>query len=408
MEAEKLNLTAFNRERITQELLSISDWWQSRTQDEFNGGFVGEVDFYGKPNHIAEKGCVLNARILWFFSELAGQSGNAEHLEQAKRSYDWLLSNLVDRDFGGLVWSVSPSGNIVDGKKQTYAQSFGIYALCSYYHLTGDKKALDLAMSCFALIEQHARDRESGGYVEACDRQWKSISDYRLSEKDLNLPKSMNTLLHVLEAYTALFRANPTAEVEEAFRHVLTVFVEHVVCDETHHLKLFFDMNWDDKSQTYSFGHDIEASWLLWEAALVLGDSLVTKKVREVCIKMAEVCAEEAIGSNGQVCDDYDFESGHKDEKSYWWVQAEALVGFMNAYSLTSDPRYFDLSVKIWDFIQHQHIDHENGEWHWVARCDQHKTEEIYKAGFWKAPYHNGRAMMELQKLFIEIEADKS
>ena len=407
MEAEKLQLSSFNRQSISHELSSISEWWQSRALDKFNGGFVGEVDFFGKPNHTAEKGCVLNTRILWFFSELAGQSGEAEHLQQAKRSYNWLLDNLVDSEYGGLVWSVAPTGEVADGKKQTYAQSFGIYALCSYFHLTGDPNALAIAMSCFGFVEKHARDHESGGYVEACDRRWLPISDYRLSDKDLNLPKSMNTLLHVLEAYTALYKVNPTPQVEEAFRHVLNVFLERVVCDETHHLKLFFEMDWEDKSQTYSFGHDIEASWLLWEAALVLGDASVTEQVKDVSIKMAEVCANEAIGSNGQVCDDFDFSSGHKDEKSYWWVQAEALVGFMNAYALTSDSRYFQLCIKIWEFIQHQHMDKEHGEWHWVAKCDQTSAEQIYKAGFWKAPYHNGRAMMELQKLFVRVEANQ-
>lgn len=407
MEAEKQQLSSFNRQSISHELSNISNWWQSRALDDLNGGFVGEIDFFGKPNHSAEKGCVLNTRILWFFSELAGQSGEAEHLQQAKLSYNWLLENLIDNEYGGLLWSVTPAGEISDGKKQTYAQSFGIYALCSYYHLTGDPNALAIAMSCFGLVEKHARDSISGGYVEACDRHWNPVSDYRLSDKDLNLPKSMNTLLHVLEAYTALFRVSPTPHVEEAFRHVLNVFLEHVVCDKTHHLKLFFEMDWEDKSQTYSFGHDIEASWLLWEAALVLGDTSVIEQVKLVCIKMAEVCATEAIGSKGQVCDDYDFLSGHKDEKSYWWVQAEALVGFMNAYALTSEPRFFELCVRIWEFIQQQHLDSENGEWHWVAKCDQSSTEQIYKAGFWKAPYHNGRAMMELQKLFVQLEANQ-
>ena len=402
MEAAELRVSAFNPYEVRRELDSISDWWITRAPDPIHGGFFGEIDHFANPVEHADKGSVLNTRILWFFSELAGQSGSAEHLEQAHRSYQWLVSHLLDAEYGGLVWSVDRNGQIADGKKQTYAQCFGIYALSSYYRLTGNPQALEMALSFFSLVEQHTRDRKHGGYVEACNRQWQAVSDFRLSDKDLNYPKSMNTHLHVLEAYAALYRVNPVAQVEEALRHVLDVFIRHILCLETHHLKLFFDMQWQDRSQTYSFGHDIEASWLLWEAALALGDADMIARVREISVGMANVCAEESIGQHGQVCDDYDFATRNRDEKSYWWVQAEALVGFMNAYLLTSEHRYFELCSDIWRFIQQNHLDPIKGEWHWLALCDQSNEPPIYKAGFWKAPYHNGRAMMELGKLFSQ------
>ncbi|GAC31298.1 AGE family epimerase/isomerase [Paraglaciecola polaris] len=391
--------TPLNRQSVEGELTHIADWWVKHSVDHVNGGFYGEIDFVAQPLSDANKGVILNSRILWFFSEMALKDDSAQYKTLAIRAFEYLLAHFDDKEHGGAYWEVAFDGRLLQGKKQTYAQCFCIYALCSYFRLTADPLALEKAVSYFNLVEQNARDVKCGGYIEACSEDWSSISDYRLSDKDLNFPKSMNTHLHVLEAYSALYQVHKTAQTEEALRHIIDVFQFHIICHKSAHLKLFFDMQWRDQSQTYSFGHDIEASWLLWESACVLGDKRVMGKLKPIIIDLARACLDEAIGDAGQVCDEFIFSSRKRVSTSYWWVQAEALVGFMNAFALTKDEKYKAACQPIWAFIQQYHIDSVHGEWHWLASQDQDTDSRIYKAGFWKAPYHNGRAMMELQRL---------
>ena len=389
----------FNRQGVDRELGQIAKWWVEHSVDYENGGFFGEIDFVGKALPTANKGIILNSRILWFFSEIALRQNNPTFNSLATRAFNYLIEHFDDTENGGAYWELAFDGSVVETKKQTYAQCFCIYALCSYFRLTGDPAALEKALVYFQLVEKHARDATCGGYIEAFSQDWNSISDYRLSEKDLNVPKSMNTHLHVLEAYSALYQVHKCVQTEEALRHVIEVFQYHIVCHKTTHLKLFFDMQWRDKSQTYSYGHDIEASWLLWESAKILADKRVMSKLKPVVIGLAQACLDEAIGEEGQLCDEFIFDERQRKETSYWWVQAEALVGFMNAFTLTGNQGFKEVCQPIWTFIQRYHIDATHGEWHWLASHHQDSQSRIYKAGFWKAPYHNGRAMMELQHL---------
>lgn len=401
-----MNTTVFDYQSAKAELDNIASWWMENTLDEKYDGFVGEIDHIGNIVEGANKGIILNSRILWFFSELAIFSGQEEHKEVASRSFEYLIKYFDDQVYGGALWELSAEGEFVNGKKQTYAQCFCIYALSAYYKLTNSAKALVKANEYFELVEKYARDRVDGGYVEACTREWESIEDFRLSEKDLNVPKSMNTHLHVLEAYAAFYKVNPTPKVEEAFRHVIDVFVEKIIDSSSGHQKLFFDMKWQDKSSAFSYGHDIEASWLLWEAVEILGDESVKAATKPIVLKLAESCLKEAIGDKGQVCDEFDFSSKTRHQSSEWWVQAEALVGFLNAYHLSNNKAYLNVCQPIWQFINDYHLDTENGEWHWVSLNDQPAMEPVYKVGFWKAPYHNGRAMMEICRLFEVINSE--
>lgn len=405
------SFSAFSKASIEQELTNISQWWQEKTIDAKHGGFVGEIDFHGNVVDDATKGIILNSRILWFFSELAYFKGSESEegrkaLTTARRAYDYLLANFDDKTLGGCYWSVDAKGQKVDGKKQVYAQCFCIYAFSAFYKATSDKAALEKALSYFELVETYARDKERGGYIEALTEDWQSIDDFRLSEKDMNVPKSMNTHLHVLEAYAALYHVHPTATTEEALRHVLDVFDKHIIDSENGHLKLFFDMNWQNLSTTFSFGHDIEASWLIWEAVEYLKDQELSAKWQPIIVDIAKVCLAESIGDKGQVCEDFDKATEHKTQESYWWVQAEALVGFINAFYITGEQNLKDICDGIWQFIQQYHLDPKQGEWHWLSSNDKFENQiQEYKAGFWKAPYHNGRAMMEISKLFNKLEA---
>ena len=379
---------------VDAQLAAIASWWKKHSIDGELGGFYGEVNNLAQPVTGATKGIVLNTRILWFFSEYAQDTQMPEDKAVADRAYQYLIGHFVDDEHGGLVWELSATGDVINDKKQVYAQCFGIYALCSYYQLSGDKDALNLALSLFSLVEKHARDRKAGGYIEACTRDWGEITDFRLSDKDLNSPKSMNTHLHVLEAYTALHHVVATPETEEALGHVITVFLDRIVGDASH-LSLFFTMAWQSEHENLSFGHDIEASWLLCEAAEVLQNEDVSVRIRTIAITLARACLNKGLASEGYVIDEYSPVSGEFGEHSHWWVQAEALVGFLNAYSLTGHNAYRDICDKIWHFIKTEHID--EGEWLWLARCHGGKDND-YKAGFWKGPYHNGRAMLELKR----------
>ena len=405
MNVNKTSLVDFSSENMHIECHNIANWWIEHSLDTTFGGFHGEIDFKNgvKPN--ANKGIILNSRILWFFSQAAKKYNDAHYRQIAERSYQYLLNHFDDALHGGVFWELDYTGKCIDGKKQTYAQSFAIYGLSAYYLLANDQRAIDKALQYFSLIEEHAVDQTHGGYLEAFTENWQNLDDVRLSEKDMNSPKSMNTHIHILEAYTALYRATKNTQVGIALSKLITLIFERILDPKTHHLFLFLNKDWTDLSESFSYGHDIECSWLLWDALNTLDVPLLSKKYRSYVIKMAQVCLAQSIGDLGQVCDHFTFVDQSKHQDSYWWVQAEALVGFLNAYQLTGENEYLLACEKIWQFTQEQHIDHKNGEWHWVAKQEQNPTCLEYKAGFWKGPYHNGRAMMEAAELLRQLES---
>jgi mannobiose 2-epimerase len=388
-------LEDLSAESLDKECHQIAKWWMDNSLDTEYGGFVGEIDFFGGVVPKANKGIILNTRILWFFSEAAKHFDKLNYRQIADRAYQYLLAYFDDKESGGVVWELDHQGVCVNGKKQTYAQAFAIYGLAAYYRLSQNQTALTKAIEYFEVIERFAIDPQFGGYLEAFAQDWGGLEDVRLSEKDLNSPKSMNTHIHILEAYTCLVRISGEQKVKDALKNLIQIIFCKILNANTYHLSLFQDIDWRDQSTSISYGHDIECSWLLWDALEALGDTKFKAKYRSTIIKIAEVCLVQAIGEQGQVCDQLTFVDNKRHPESFWWVQAEALVGFLNAFQLTGEPAYLKACEKIWRFTQEQHIDHEHGEWHWLAVRDQKPAESIYKAGFWKGPYHNGRAMME-------------
>ncbi|MFW8592119.1 AGE family epimerase/isomerase [Glaciecola sp. 2405UD65-10] len=398
----KAMLQELNTEFNT-ELLAIVNWWCDNSVDEDNGGFFGQIETDGTVVGSANKGIILNTRLLWFFSEAALFTKDTQAATLAKRSFHYLMDKFDDAEFGGFVWEVDCLGNLVDGKKQTYAQSFAIYALSAFYQLTGDELALEKAMETFSLLEEKTYEPMRGGYLEAFSRSWQEIHDMRLSEKDANLPKTMNTHLHVLEAYTNLFKVTKDEVVGAALKRLLDNFQSSIVDHSTYHLRLFMCRNWGDHSEAHSYGHDIEASWLLHKSLVVLAHPKTTSKLTPTVLQLAETCLKEGIGTERQVYDEIDIKTGHVNQASCWWVQAEAIVGFLTAYELTGDSSYIDAVAGIWSFIKKHHLDTDKGEWHWLSTLDQDDNYSEYKAGFWKGPYHNGRAMMESIKILNRI-----
>ncbi len=378
-----------------QELIAIADWWVKNTIDHEQGGFYGEVAADNVPVKNASKGIILNSRILWFFSAAARELQVDEYRQAAQRAYDYITHCFFDKDYGGVYWELDAQGNPSNTKKQVYAQAFTIYALTAYYQLTQDEQALKQALACFELLESKTIDREREGYLEAFTREWGSLDDLRLSEKDLNFPKSQNTHLHVLEAYTTLNKIHSTPEIAAALRYNIELFDKYMIDKNTYHLRMFLDNDWKDHSPGFTYGHDIEASWLIAKALESLGDDAFTKALLPTLIKITEVTLMEGMGAQDHVIDAYDFASKMHLPDIVWWVQAEALVGFLFAYSETKDAKYLKAAETIWAFIKKFQIDKKNGEWFWLANMGDTQMTTYYKVGFWKCPYHNGRAMME-------------
>ena len=391
------------RAEFEQELQHITDWWYDNTIDDVNGGFVGEVSSKNIRIEEANKGIILNTRILWFFSEAALFNGCEKSYQLAQRAYQYLMDVFDDPEHGGVIWEVDCQGKLIDGKKQTYAQSFAIYGLSSYYQLTKDQNAIDKALNYFDLLEANTHDSSRGGYLEAFDRQWQEIEDMRLSEKDANLPKTMNTHLHVLEAYTNLQKIYPSPKVANALKRLISYFQGAIIDHSNYHLRLFMCRNWGDHSEAYSYGHDIEASWLIQKSLKVLKNPQVSAQVTPTVIKLAETCLAEGIGDKGQVLDEIEIKTNKLHKGSVWWVQAEAIVGFLNAFEMTGNIEFYNAVVDIWSFTKKYHIDAEHGEWHWMSLLDQDDDYSTQKAGFWKGPYHNGRSMIEAIKLLDDL-----
>jgi mannobiose 2-epimerase len=317
--------------------------------------------------------------------------------ERATRAYNYIRAHFFDRENGGIVWLLDHKGRILDARKQAYAQAFAIYALTEYHQCAYDLHALETAQALRDTLETDFWDVSAGGYIEALSADWKPLSDQRLSDKDMNAPKTMNTHLHILEAYTNLYRIAPDEASRAALRRILTLFLDRFIASEGH-LRLFFDMDWNDLSRSVSCGHDIEASWLIWEAAEVLGDEDLLLRARPIVLALAETARREGL-KGGALSYEKGFD-GHLDPDGEWWGQAEALVGFINAWRMTGDADWLEAAEKVWAYTKAQYGAGGDSEWTWYAALAP--REKIYKAGQWKCPYHNGRAMIELDRLLRE------
>jgi mannobiose 2-epimerase len=403
---------------------NILRFWLDKMQDRENGGFYGRIDGSGQLHPDAEKGAILNARILWTFSAAYRVLGIEEYLDAATCAKDYIIDYFIDKEYGGVYWSVDSKGRPLDTKKQFYAIGFAIYGMSEYARATGDREALECALQLFDCIEEHALDREYNGYIEACTRDWGKIADMRLSELDANFPKSQNTHLHIIEPYANLFRclkefqAKTTCDyvsvigsvlpieiavpqetfirVEAALRNIISIFTDHILNPETHHLDLFFEMDWTrGAGHLESYGHDIECSWLIHEAALVLDNKQVLDKVEPV-VRMVAEASEKGLRPDGSMIHEANLTTGHVDDDLHWWVQAENVVGWFNIYQHFGDKEALSRADQCWTYIKDQLIDWENGEWYWSRHPDGTLNTVDDKAGFWKCPYHNGRMCLEI------------
>ena len=403
---------------------NILPFWLNKMIDKEHGGFYGRIDGSGNLHPEAEKGAILNARILWSFSAAYRVLQKDEYLQAATRAKDYLIEHFIDPEYGGVYWSVDYKGEPLDTKKQTYAIGFAIYGLSEYARATGDREALEYALDLFYCIEEHALDRKYNGYIEACTREWGEIEDMRLSELDANYPKSQNTHLHIIEPYTNLLRClremqakescdyvpaigsvlpvgisvpmETIITVEASVRNLIDIFADKILNPETHHLDLFFDMDWTrGAGHLESYGHDIECSWLMHEAALELGDESVLEKVENVVQQVAKA-SEKGLRPDGSMIHEANLDTGHVDDDLHWWVQAENVVGWYNIWQHFGDEEALNKAEKCWQYIKDNLIDFDNGEWYWSRHKDGTLNTTDDKAGFWKCPYHNSRMCLEI------------
>ena len=385
------------REEVRRELLdNILPFWL-KLRDTDCGGFFGRVDGENSIHPDADKGAIYMSRILWTFSMAYRLFGNPDYLEAATETKTFILGHMIDKENGGVYWKVDRCGNPVDGKKQIYAQGFAIYGLSEYYRATGNAQALAEAVQLFRCVERYAWESVSGGYLEAFTQSWEPISDMRLSDKDDNEPKTMNTHLHILEPYTNLLRIWDDGLLRTRLKELIDLFFDRIVDKENNHCALFFDMDWNCKSHTISYGHDIEAYWLLHEALDVLGDRTLAAGYASR-LKAIAAASAEGIAPDGSMVYEKDLISGKTDSERHWWVQAENILGNYLLYKWSGDADGLDKAVNTWRYVQDQIIDTEHGEWYWSRREDGTLNRTDDKAGFWKCPYHNGRMAMILNE----------
>ena len=387
--------------RVKQEVAGdILPFWARYAVDRENGGFYGKIDCDLKIDAQAPRSAVINARILWTYAA-ACRLIDPKYRDMADRAWNYIADKFWDPEYGGIYWTVDYLGRAISDRKQIYAQAFAIYGMAEYFRATGNADSLQRARQLYGFIEQHSYDPVCKGYIEARARNWGALEDMRLSEKDLNSPKSMNTHLHILEAYTNLLRVWRDPGLLARQTELLEVTMDRIVDERTAHFRMFFDNQWNSLTDHISYGHDIEGSWLMVEAAEVVGDAALLGRARKLAVRMADAVAKEAVDRDGSIFYEANSAGVFVDPNKHWWAQAEAVVGFYNAYQLTGEERFRELSYRAWDFIEAKVVDRAHGEWHAKLKPDgtpfqEREDSDACLVGPWKCPYHNSRACYEM------------
>ena len=375
----------------------IIPFWKG-LRDDVNGGYAGYMDYDLKVDKKAVKGCILNSRITWFFANAYMALQDESLLSEARHGYEFMQKYCVDQEKGGVYWSVNYDGTPEDTTKHTYNQAFSIYALSSYYDASKDESALKTAMELFHIIEERCMDEI--GYKEAFDREFHEIENDKLSENGVIADKTMNTLLHVFEAYTELYRVSGDMAVKKRLFWILDTIAEKIYNPKLHRQEVFFDREMNSILDLHSYGHDIETAWLIRRGTDVLGDDTYTEKMLPIILDLTGQVYRTAFDGHSLA---NECEKGVVDENRIWWVQAETVVGFLNGYQLAPEHReYLEAAKDIWDYIKTCVVDKRNGsEWFWSVDRDRRPIEKPIVEP-WKCPYHNGRMCFEVIKRNVE------
>jgi len=396
----------FNRE-LHEDILP---YWMKNGVEKNGHGFYGAVDLDGHPVLTANKTSVLNARILWTFSAAAMLDGNPDYAAIADKAYNVVTEDFEDKEFGGYYMELSSGNQVANDIKHTYAQAFVIYSLCKYFEFRPLNSVILKIQGLYNLLEEKTKDPDHIGYRESFTRDWKIYSENRMA--DNNEPKSMNTHLHVLEAWAALYKVWKDPRVELRLTELINLFLDKII-RENGHFGIFFDEAFNEVESSKgicSFGHDIEGTWLLWEAAEILGDEQILGRMCLMSVNMVDKIERVALDKDGGLFLESTRFGSHVKTNKHWWQQSETLVGFMNAFELTGDEKYWETVKLSWNFIDTYLIDHMRGEWftklnrlgvpYLIEPVDDPSPyyRNDWKIDPWKCPYHNGRSMMEMVK----------
>ena len=377
----------------------IIPFWKSLRDDKY-GGYYGYVDHDLNVDREAFKGCILNSRILWFFSNAYMTLKDESLLSEARNAFRFFKDHCYDREYGGVFWSVEYDGKVREDVKYTYNLAFAIYALSSYYAASGNEEAIRLAKEIFDVIEIRCRDGK--GYLESGNRAFEPISNEELSENGVIASRTMNTLLHVMEAYTELYRVTGLLEVRKSLERILDIYVKKIYNPVLHRQEVFFDEDYRPLIDLHSYGHDIETAWLMDRTVEVLGDTGLEKIISPITRDLTKNIYRVAFDGHSLA---NECENGRVDERRIWWVQAEALLGFLNGYE--KDPsrkEYLKAAKAEWDFIMENVVDKRDGsEWFGEVSPQGQPDREVPIVEPWKCPYHNGRMCMEVIKRGIDI-----
>lgn len=381
------------RREITDDLRNnILAFWVTHAPDPA-GGFYGSLAYDGKPRPDSPKGGVLNARILWTFSSAYRLFGDPVYRQLADRAQQYFLAHFIDLEYGGTYWSLQADGTPQNTDKQTYGLSYAIYGLAEHYRATGTRESLDKAIEIFRTMEKNVYDPEYGGYIESFTRDWQKPDRYGYDGKGI-AEKTMNTHLHVLEAYTGLYRVWPDTLLKQRLKELIDIAGHKILDRQTGHERLYFTRDWKSLENIDSYGHDIEFSWLLTEAAEVLGDPEIIRDTRQVALYVVDVQMKEGLNKEGAMR--YEKDGNHIKEDLEWWPQAESVVGFLNAWLISGEKKYEQAFLRTWKWIGKYMIDREHGEWYGTVRADGTPVKHGLKASMWRCPYHNSRMGFEV------------
>ncbi|HLP09232.1 MAG TPA: AGE family epimerase/isomerase [Opitutaceae bacterium] len=392
---EREALRELGRRAETELRGEILPFWLMHVRDRERGGFFGRIDNDLDVDKGEPRGSLLTSRILWTFSAAHRRYSTWDYREMARWAFADLQQRFWDNEHGGVIWSTKANGKPLELRKQTYAQAFAIYGCAEYFRATNERAALDRAIEIYRLLESHVYDRAQGGYFEAMGRDWNPLPPEAGNLIGANEPKSQNTMLHVMEAYTNLYRVWPDDGLRRRLVELVDMMITRVLDPQTKHLHLFLAADWAPRSREISYGHDIEFSWLVIEAAEVLGDRALVERLQTLATSIARVTLGEGVAPDGGLYTEGG-PNGVTDRSQHWWPQAEATVGFLNAYEISGDETFLRASQRTWDFIEKRIVDRKHGEWFWGRDARGRVIERQPKVGIWKCPYHNGRACLEL------------
>ena len=373
---------------------NILDYWL--TLRDPNGGFKGEVLSDGTVLEDAPRGVILNARIIWTFAAVYGMFPKPEYLAAAQHAKEYFLEHFIDKEYGGVYWSVTALGRPLETKKQLYSQGFAIYGLSELYKVTREEEVLEKAIDLYNVVERYYADHKNGGYREALARDFSPLEDMSLSAHDINAQKTMNSHLHILEAYANLYQVWPDRALKSRVESLLDIVCTRIMAPGGH-LQLYFADDWSVLPGGISYGHDIETSWLALECAMALKDNAVIDRVKPAALKMGHA-GNEGLLPDGSLRYEQ-LQDGSRDDSRQWWVQAEAVVGNLWLWKHHGLEEGLRNAINAWKYIREHLIDNEKGEWYWAILPGGEPDLANPKAGFWKCPYHNSRMCLEALKI---------